>query len=412
VALSLHRPKLSRSLNLVFPDTLDLLGEFDMERYRLQRRLIGPTYQLRNILKFENAVDDVLCKVIAQLRALQGAEVDLKEWMHIVTVECLAAIVLSWSPGYLKAKSDGGTSGHAYLGWRRKSIFGLFPFAEIVDSYSRTFGRAFAHIWRLTYKTPTRFRPFFPIVSNKITRRISASLRPKPPKDNRTDLMTELIQLHKDRPEFNEAYLKRMAMTNFGAGHETTTSALISIFSMLGTHPDTQARCFDEARAIATDGAAVTYSAAVECEYTQASIKEAQRLYPVIGMSLPREVPDGGTQIHGHYIPAGTTVGCSPASLHRNEDIFGPDSDRFNPERWLQQDQAREMDRYNLTWGGGCRTCPGRNLAQMMVFKIVPILLREFEIKVRMPTDEDIRYYFMAMLTGVKVRFTPRGNTH
>ncbi len=67
------------------------------------------------------------------------------------------------------------------------------------------------------------------------------------------------------------------------------------------------------------------------------------------------------------------------------------------------------MDRCNLTWGGGARTCPGRNLAELILYKAVCALLREFEVEVvAMPSGQQICYYFMAMLTGVKVRFRER----
>lgn len=152
-------------LNARFPDSLDLLSEFDMERYRLQRRLIGPLYLASNVKKFESAVDSVTTQTISELKKLDGAEIDLKEWMHIIVVECLGAVVLSWSPGYIKNRSDGCTSTHSYLGWKRKSVFGLFPGITTAAFFSKTVGRTFSLIWGLTYKTPKNFKPFFTVRS-------------------------------------------------------------------------------------------------------------------------------------------------------------------------------------------------------------------------------------------------------
>lgn len=164
MATALLKPKLTCNLGLDTPDTLDLLAERDMRRYRLQRRLIGPVYNMANIKQYEDAIDAVLGRVISHLASLHGSEVDLKEWMHITVVECLGAVSLSWSPGYLRDKSDGASGKHAYLGWRRKSVFGLFPCAVILETLSRSTGRAFAHLWRVTYHTPKEgFRPFFPV---------------------------------------------------------------------------------------------------------------------------------------------------------------------------------------------------------------------------------------------------------
>lgn len=197
-------------------------------------------------------------------------------------------------------------------------------------------------------------------------------------------------------------------MTNFGAGHETTTSALTASIAMIASHPKSKELVFEELESVARP---VGLDNSSTLTYTQACIKEAQRLHPVIGMSLPRRVPAGGLRIHGHYFPAGTTVGCNPVSLHRNPDIFGPDAEAFNPDRWLDADlDAKAMKRYNLTWGGGARTCPGRHLAELILYKVVPTLVKEFEIQVDIPPEEDMPFYFMAMLSGVKARFVPRGD--
>lgn len=226
--------------------------------------------------------------------------------------------------------------------------------------------------------------------------------------DRREDLLADLIRLHQEKPEFNEGYLRRMAVTNFGAGHETLCSALTSILAMIGSHSSIQARVVEDIRRV--DGPP-TYEQAVAMPFLQATIKESQRLHPVLGMSLSRTVPREGFRAHGHYFPPGTTVGCNPVALHRNADIFGGDPDSFDPDRWLDGDHSRGMDRFNLTWGGGGRTCPGRHLAYLILYKVVTALLCEFHVETEMPPEEEIRYYFMAMLTGVKVRFRARPPT-
>ncbi|KAG7123705.1 Cytochrome monooxygenase sdnT like protein [Verticillium longisporum] len=417
LATLLQKPTMDWMGRLHFPDSLDLLSERDISRYRLQRRLIGPIYQTASLKRHEPAIDAVLEKIVTQIRGLDGAEVDLKEWMHIIAVECLGAIVLSWSPGYLKDKTDWGSSSHGYLGWRRKSVFGLFPIIVKAEIISGEISYAFARLWGLTHKAAKTLKPFFTGVYRQSSRRITAELAPKavkpsklgktkkPAASDRHDLLNDLIQLHKEKPEFNERYLRRMAVTNFGAGHETMCSALTSIMAMIGSNPSVQAKVAAEVRSAENSS---SFDHATHLPYMQATIKEAQRLHPVLGMSLSRTVPAEGLQAHGHHFPAGTIVGCNPVSLHRNKEIFGVDADSFNPSRWLDTNDVRTMDRYNLTWGGGNRTCPGRHLAYLVVYKVIPALMSEFDVEVAMPPEEEIRYYFMAMLTGVKVRFRPK----
>lgn len=163
MATALNKPLLNWRLNAHFPDTLDFLSEFDVKRYKLQRRLSGPLYLASNMRKYEAAVENVTKAVVSELKSLGGTEVDLKEWMHIIAVECLGAVVLSWSPKYLQNRSDGGTSAQSYLGWKRKSVFGLFPTVTKISFISKTSSRVFSNIWGLTFKTPKNFKPFFTV---------------------------------------------------------------------------------------------------------------------------------------------------------------------------------------------------------------------------------------------------------
>ncbi|KAI9172614.1 Cytochrome P450 monooxygenase sdnT [Paramyrothecium foliicola] len=411
LATVLSKPAVDGHLRLHFPDALDLLSEFDVNRYRLQRRLIGPVYQTASLVKHEAAIDEVVKQAIARLKSLDGAQVDLKEWMHIIAVECLGAVVLSWSPGLLKKGTDWKSSTHSYQGWRRKSVMGLFPLAVKLEFLSRSFGRAFSILWGLRFKTPQNFRPFFPDVNRKVSKRVTNALKPKPPKDERRDLLADLIQLHQEKPQFTESYLRKMAVTNFGAGHETMASTLTSVVGMIASHAAVHRQVIAEIRQAADDDAR-SYARSASLAYTQAAIKEAKRLHPVIAMSLARRVPGADAtgspplRLHGHAVPPGTTVGCNPVALHRNELVCGPRPDAYDPTRWLgDPEAARRMERFSLAWGGGARTCPGRHLAELIVFKTISALFQAFDIEVELPTEEQTPTYFLSMLVGSKARF-------
>ncbi|KAJ3485455.1 hypothetical protein NLG97_g6811 [Lecanicillium saksenae] len=428
MATALARPRIDWRLNAEFEDNLDLLSERDMHRYRLQRRLIGRVYRTANAVRHEQAIDKVLDDAVKRFASMKGTDFDMKEWMHILAVESLGAMVLSWSPGMLKAGTDRDTSNQSYLGWRRKSVFGLFPLITKLEVDYKWVGRMFGTLWGVTYQTPKGFKPFFPDVARKVARRIKNTSNPRTEK--REDLLTDLINLHKDKPEFTELYLRKMAITNFGAGHETLASTLTAVMAMLGTHPEAQARAREEINAQRMANGQkpahyFKYTDALKLDYTRAVIREAMRLHPVISMSLPRVVPphSSGLHLHGFYMPPGTIVGCNPVSLHRNEAICGPNPDAFDPGRWLPgsssgssssnndptHDEARirALERYSLNWGGGSRTCPGRHVAEMIVLKCVVRLLERFEIRATVPPEDQGPTYFLAMLTGVRGVFLP-----
>lgn len=50
------------------------------------------------------------------------------------------------------------------------------------------------------------------------------------------------------------------------------------------------------------------------------------------------------------------------AVIHFNKTIFGEDADQFNPSRWLRGEDSTNMERYMFQFGGGSRTCIGKNV--------------------------------------------------
>jgi cytochrome P450 len=66
---------------------------------------------------------------------------------------------------------------------------------------------------------------------------------------------------------------------------------------------------------------------------------------------------------------------------HRNRNIFGEDVDTLRPERWLVNDETgKEMDRTMFHLGDGTHICIGKHIALMEMHKLVPPMLRNFEV--------------------------------
>ena len=65
-------------------------------------------------------------------------------------------------------------------------------------------------------------------------------------------------------------------------------------------------------------------------------------------------VPDGGAELCGHFLPAGTVVGMHAWVIHRDTSIFGEDAESFRPERWLdaEPEALKKMERAFLSVSG------------------------------------------------------------
>ena len=106
----------------------------------------------------------------------------------------------------------------------------------------------------------------------------------------------------------------------------------------------------------------VAYAEAIKLPYLKVCIDEGMRLHPSVGLTMPRLVPAGGATISGFDFPQGYRVGINGAVVHYDKDVFGPDADDFNPDRWIDGDAVR-MDKAMIQFGAGSRTCIGKNVS-------------------------------------------------
>ncbi|KPI40815.1 Pisatin demethylase [Cyphellophora attinorum] len=127
------------------------------------------------------------------------------------------------------------------------------------------------------------------------------------------------------------------------------------------------------------DGALFSWMEVKDLPFLDAVIKEGLRIHPAVGLPLERIVPPQGQQICGKFIPGGTTVGCSAWTLHRSS-VFGEKPEEFRPRRWLDAsaDQLKAMDKAFFSFGAGARTCIGKNISLLEMYKLVPALLTTF----------------------------------
>jgi cytochrome P450 len=94
--------------------------------------------------------------------------------------------------------------------------------------------------------------------------------------------------------------------------------------------------------------------------FLDAVISEGLRCFPPIPMSLPRYVPAEGRAIDGIWLPGGTIVSCQAYSVQRlNPEVY-PEPQKFNPDRWLQEEGDTERRRLLFAFSNGGRGCVGK----------------------------------------------------
>ncbi|KAL0636450.1 hypothetical protein Q9L58_004599 [Maublancomyces gigas] len=113
--------------------------------------------------------------------------------------------------------------------------------------------------------------------------------------------------------------------------------------------------------------------------YYGACIKEAMRMTPAAPNIFPRVVSKDGLNLYGMVVPEGFEVTSNPWISQRDKVVYGEDSESFRPERWLEDpEKAKDMEKYDFTWGYGTRVCLGKNIALLELYKIPVQFFRLF----------------------------------
>ncbi|KAF3927784.1 hypothetical protein ABW20_dc0100678 [Dactylellina cionopaga] len=150
--------------------------------------------------------------------------------------------------------------------------------------------------------------------------------------------------------------------------------------------------------------------------YISAIIEEILRWRPVGPEGVPH-LNREETTYDGYTIPAQSVIVPNVWAITRDESEFGPDTDDFVPERWLEDDKTLKSLPV-AGFGYGRRVCPGRHFARNAIWIIIARLMWSFDIKAGRSeeTDEVIPVDPIACTYGLVMRslpfkasFEPRG---
>ncbi|KAH6715993.1 cytochrome P450 [Leptodontidium sp. MPI-SDFR-AT-0119] len=165
------------------------------------------------------------------------------------------------------------------------------------------------------------------------------------------------------------------------AGTETISSALSATTFHLLRNPQYLERLTREIRSTFSTVGNMSLEGLASLSYLQAVIQEGLRLNPPLPIALPREIPKGGAQICGEWIPGGTTVGIHYLSIHTQEQYFKKALE-FHPQRWLR-DSEFENDNLDMAkpFLMGPYNCIGKDLAMHEIRLLLATVLLHFDIK-------------------------------
>lgn len=330
----------------------DLFAERNERLHGEQRRLVSRAYAMESLKDLEPYVDNAVNVFLDNMSQRQDQTIDMGNWVQLFAFDVIGEVSFSKRFGFMDAAGDDGSFGQIEGALKSAAWIGQIPWVYWIHD------RLMPYIGNHLGIT-ARHGSLRQFALREVTAR-------KDRGSDRNDILSKLLATHKEKPnELDDNAVTSMATSNIFAGSDTTAISTRAIIYYVLKSPDVKRRLLeeiDERRRQGKLSNPVTLSEADSMPYLQAVMYEALRLHPAVGMSLPRTVPEGGAEIAGKHLPAGSVVGANPWVVHRNEDVFGGDVDSFRPERWLKTDNG-DMHRFFFAFGSGARMCLGRNVS-------------------------------------------------
>ncbi|EXV04055.1 cytochrome P450 [Metarhizium robertsii] len=160
--------------------------------------------------------------------------------------------------------------------------------------------------------------------------------------------VTKMFKAREDKKlSFSEIVINAQGL--IVAGSDTTSNSLTYLLWSVCRRPELRDALVKELRTLPDD---FTEHDLRELPLLSQCVEETLRLYSAAPALLSREVPQGGVELGGYWLPGGTTVATQAYTMHRHPDIF-PNPDEFNPYRWAAPTKA--MKEAFMAFGRGPR---------------------------------------------------------
>ncbi|KAH8801441.1 cytochrome P450 [Xylogone sp. PMI_703] len=385
----------------------DLFTQRDEKLHAYRRKFVNNLYSLTSILESEQYVDDCTHMFITRMDefAISGKSMDLGIWFQMYAFDVIGELFFGKQFGFMKDRHDY----HDYI----RSLDLLLPAVattSVLPSYVRGI-RILGHLLPPVRRALVCYNNIVKAAKEAVHNRQILMQDNKLTAKSSSDVLDKLFKISDEKMDFTVVDITTEAWVALFAGSDTTAIAMRAILYFLMKNPESYHRLVTEIdTAVKANQISdpVKYSEARKLPYFSACFKEAMRLHPSVGMTMPRHVPPSGKIIAGRFFPGGSRVGISASVLHLDKNIFGDDADRWNPDRWLGP-TAEYMDRYMIHFGAGSRTCIGKNISITEIHKLLPSIIRYYRLELVHPEKEwETHNFWFNKQTGLNVKVTRR----
>lgn len=163
----------------------------------------------------------------------------------------------------------------------------------------------------------------------------------------------------------------------FGAGQDTTSTALSWIILLLLKHPQVQQDLQAELDRVVGRSRLPTAEDRPHLPLLEAFIYETLRYSSFVPITIPHATT-ADVELEGFRIPKGTVVFVNQWSVNHDCSKW-PEPQRFDPTRFLDKQQHLDRERAGsvMIFSAGQRRCIGDQLSKLQIFLFTAILLHQ-----------------------------------
>lgn len=381
------------------------------ERWRLLRNKLSPTFTSGK-MKLMFPIIEQCARELAEVLDGGPGETEFRDLSARFTTDVIASCAFGFEVHSLRNPDE------EFRYWGKRLVS-----PTIVESLVASFCNMFpkiANIFRI-HSVPTDVDTYFTnLVKDTMNYRDSHKI-------SRGDFLQLLMNLRDDQKKaeedqqklagskdikLNTGQLAAQCSVFFLAGFETSSTTMSFALHELALNPDIQKNLQQEIdETTRKSNGKLTYDDVMTMPYLDKVVSETLRKYPPVPV-LNREVtqkyqvPDTAW-----LLEKGTSVIIPVLALHYDPQYF-PQPQRFDPERFSEEQKNSRHDFVYLPFGDGPRICIGMRFGLMQTKIGLASLLSRYNIETCSRTVKELKMdplsFILNPTSGIWLRYVPR----
>jgi cytochrome P450 len=231
--------------------------------------------------------------------------------------------------------------------------------------------------WLLPNRIPTPARRTFKQSSERLREETRRLLDRSTDSNIGDETVLSKLQEAQKQGHLSKEEVEGQMVTMLFAGYETTAATLGFAWYALAKNPDIRDAFHEELETV-LGGEPPSQETIGELDLTRRIVTETLRLYPPVH-NIPRQTKRD-LEINGYRLPADEEVHLAAIATHRDERFYD-DPLSFRPERWEQKPLEDRHDFAYIPFGGGRRTCIGREFARLEAMVVLATIGQQWSLE-------------------------------